>query len=121
MKSLGKNWEAYMEKSVSERFIVRRIQDKALGHVEGSGDLFMFTLEGGHCHAVIAVGVEAGKRWATVYLIETQKEYRNRGECQKLLIALKKLFEKLNANFAVWCPMNDTMEYICKKLSIKTY
>ena len=55
----------------------------------------------------------------TVYLVETEPEYRNKGEATKLLAALKEKMEEKGKTFRLWAPMNDTITGICKKLDIE--
>ena len=73
-----------------------------------------------HSTAVVAVGVEDGKKWATVYEIETLPDHRGKGECTKLLKKLKEYADKGGYKFALWCPMNPTIEHICKKVGVET-
>lgn len=82
---------------------------------ESLGGTLDFKLDDGHCIANCGVG----KDWITVYLIETEKEYHNQGECQRLLMRLKKIAEEQNKRFAIWQPMNSAMVHIANKLSIK--
>ena len=95
----------------------RRIDSADSFFKDDGSKLFEFWL--GHSCALVAIG-EAPWRWATVYEISTEPKHRGKGECQKLLKALKALFEALGARFALWCPMNDTIEHICEKLGVMT-
>lgn len=79
------------------------------------GGTYDFKLEGGHAFANVAIGDD----WATVYLVETEPEYRNKGEATKLLAALKEKMEEKGKTFRLWAPMNDTITGICKKLDIE--
>ena len=80
-------------------------------------DTYDFKLEDGHCVANCAFD----KGWFTVYLIETEKGFENKGECQRLLEALKQYAKDNNQTFGLWCPMNDTIQHITDKLNIKVY
>lgn len=75
----------------------------------------------GYCVAVVHTGVDKGRKWATVYQVETDPRYRNNGYCQALLSKLKNVFEVRGYDFALWCPMNDTIKHIVEKLEIKVY
>lgn len=81
------------------------------------GNLYELSFENGHCVAIVA----RGKGWLTVYSIETEYEYRKKGECQRLLKRLKEDSGKYNLKFGLWCPMNKTIEHICEKLGIEMY
>ena len=80
-------------------------------------DTYDIKLEDGHCVANCAFD----KGWFTVYLIETEKGYENKGECQKLLKALMEHAKGNRQEFALWCPMNDKIQHIADKLNIKVY
>lgn len=82
---------------------------------EAFGGTYDFKLEDGHAFANVAIGDD----WATVYLVETDPKYRNRGEATKLLAALKKKMEEKGKTFRLWAPMNDVILGICKKLDIE--
>lgn len=76
---------------------------------------FNFKLEGGHCLANCAMGDD----WFTVYLVETLPNHRNKGECTRLLKALKDKAEEKGQEFRLFCPMNPIIEHICEKLNIE--
>ena len=76
-----------------------------------------FKLNGGHCIANCGVGED----WITVYFIETEKDYRNQDECQRLLEKLKSVAKKQNKDFVIWYPMDEKIAYIANKLNIKVY
>lgn len=80
-------------------------------------DTYDFKLEDGHCVANCAFD----KGWFTVYLIETEKEFENKGECQRLLEALKQYAKNNKQTFGLFCPMNSKMQHIVDKLKIKVY
>ena len=80
-------------------------------------DTYDLKLEDGHCVANCAFD----KGWFTVYLIETEKGYENKGECQKLLKALMERAKEKKQEFALWCPMNEKIKHIADKLKIKVY
>lgn len=73
------------------------------------------------CRAIVAKGTDKDGRWMTVYQIETDPEYRNKGECQRLLRDLKEGCDKNGVRFGLWCPMNDVIKHITEKLKIKVY
>lgn len=79
------------------------------------GGTYDFKLEDGHAFANVAIGDD----WATVYLIETDPEYRGKGEATKLLLALKKKMESKGKQFRLWAPMNDVIIHICEKHNIE--
>lgn len=83
----------------------------------GFNGTFDVKLSDGHCYANCA----SGKDWFTVYIIETDPEYRNRGECQKLLETLIEYTEFNGLKFGIYCPMNDTIRHIADKLKIEVY
>lgn len=76
-----------------------------------------FKLSDGVCEANCGLGTD----WLTVYLIETPKNNRNKGEAQALLRKLKEYCDSTNRRFGVWHPMNEVVEHICQKMGIKTY
>lgn len=76
---------------------------------------YIFKLEDGHCFANCAFGDD----WFTVYLVETLHSQRNKGECTRLLKALKDKAEEKGQQFRLFCPLNPTIEHICKKLNIE--
>ena len=80
-------------------------------------DTYDFKLEDGHCVANCAFD----KGWFTVYLIETEKGFENKGECQRLLEALKQYAKDNNQTFGLWMPMNEKIQHIADKLNIKVY
>lgn len=80
-------------------------------------DTYDFKLEDGHCVANCAFD----KEWFTVYLIETEKGFENKCECQRLLKALMERAKEENQEFALWCPMNEKIQHIVDKLNIKVY
>lgn len=80
-------------------------------------DTYDFKLEDGHCVANCAFD----KGWFTVYLIETEKGFENKGECQRLLKALMERAKEEKQEFALWCPMNAQIQHIADKLNIKVY
>ena len=75
---------------------------------------------GGHAEANIAIGKTApGKKWLTIYLIETEPEYRRKGEARKLIRELREFAEKHKMQFAAWCPMNEAAENLFKKEGVR--
>lgn len=74
-------------------------------------------LEDGHCFA----NCGHGEDWLTVYIIETDPDYRNKGECQKLLKALVEFSTRKQLKFGIYCPMNDAIRHIVDKLQISIY
>lgn len=103
----------------SSKLLYQRVDD-CTGSVSGETDMYIFRLENGHCVAVVALGIDAKGKWATVYEIVTEPQYRNQGECQRLLQEIKRHFAN-DVRFGLWCPMNDAITHICKKLNITTY
>lgn len=77
-------------------------------------------LSNGHSVANIAIGeTSSGKKWLTIYLIETEPEYRRQGEATKLIRELRKLADKNKMEFAAWCPMNEAAENLFKKEGVE--
>lgn len=76
---------------------------------------FNFKLEDGHCVANCGIGDD----WFTVYLVETPRAYRCKGECTRLLKALKDKAKEKGQQFRLFCPMNPIIEHICEKLNIE--
>ena len=72
-------------------------------------------LDGGHCVA----NCGKGKDWLTIYLVETDPQYRNQGEATRLLTRIKQVCESNNLELRLWCPMNKTIEHICEKIGIE--
>ena len=86
------------------------MQRKSMG---GTWDL---KLDDGFCIANCGIG----KDWCTIYLIETHPEHRNCGEAERLIKYLQKQCKDTNKKLRLWCPMNETIEHICKKLNLET-
>lgn len=78
-------------------------------------DTYNFKLEDGYCMANCAMGDD----WFTVYLVETPQAQRSKGECKRLLKALKDTAEEKGQRFRLFCPMNPIIEHICEKLDIE--
>ena len=76
---------------------------------------FDFKLDDGACVANCGVGSD----WLTVYLIETPKEKRGKGEAQKLLKSLTAYCKSTNKKMRLFCPMNAIILHICNKLGIE--
>ena len=74
-------------------------------------------LRDGHCFA----NCGHGKDWLTVYIIETDYEYENQGECQKLLKELKAFAKLKGLKFGIYCPLNNVIKHIADKLQINIY
>ena len=74
-----------------------------------------FKLDNGHCVANVGIG----KDWLTVYLIETEEGFRNRGEARKLLEELKNVCGKKGKVMYLWCPMNKAVKHLCESIGIK--
>lgn len=84
---------------------------------ESFNGTFDVKLTDGHCFANCGIG----KDWFTVYIVETDHDYRNKGECQKLLEALIEYTTYKGLKFGIFCPMNDTIRHIADKLKIDIY
>lgn len=76
---------------------------------------YTFRLVDGHSIANAGVGTD----WLTIYLIETDPGYRNQGEATRLLEELKQMCKSTGRDMAMWCPMNQIAEHLCKKLNLK--
>lgn len=87
-----------------------------LQYRESLGGSYDLRLEGGHCVANAGIGGD----WLTVYVIETEPEYRRQGEATRLLEELKKRCDNTGRHLRIWQPMNIWMENLCKKLKIET-
>ena len=76
-----------------------------------------------NCYAVVALGIteKEDKKWATVYMIETEPAHRNEGQAQTLLATLKHDFEREGYEFGCTVALNDTMKHILQKLNITEY
>lgn len=72
-------------------------------------------LDDGHCIANVGIG----DGWMTIYFIETEAKYRNKGEATRLILALRERAHTFDREFRVWCPMNEIIEHICEKYSIE--
>ena len=70
----------------------------------------------GHC----TVNAGIGKDWITVYLVITEPEYRGQGEATRLLKEIKDISAKNGRTMRLWCPLDDAIVHICKKLNIET-
>ena len=68
----------------------------------------------GHCVANAGIG----KDWLTIYVIETEPEYRRQGEATRLLTAIKERCAKTDRELTLWCPMGEEIIRLCKKLDI---
>lgn len=69
------------------------------------------------CYAQFGVDYNAG--WATLYLIESDKE--GEGQASALLLAAKKYYEDQGLCFGGSVALNSCMRHIYKKLGIKEY
>lgn len=87
-----------------------------LQYRESLGGSYDVRLEGGHCVANIGLGTD----WCTIYLIETELEYRRQGEATRLINELTKRCANTGRTLRVWHPMDFKMEDLCKKLKIET-
>ena len=77
---------------------------------------YTFRLKGGHAIANAGIGSD----WFTVYLIETEPEYRRQGEATRLLEELKLRCRNTGRAMRIWHPMNLAAKRLCEKLNIET-
>lgn len=87
-----------------------------LQYRESMGGSYDLRLADGHCVANAGIG----KDWLTIYVIETEPEYRRQGEATRLLNEIKERCANTGRTLRVWHPMNPKMEDLCKKLKIET-
>ena len=85
-----------------------------LQYRESMGGSYDLRLADGHCVANAGIG----KDWLTIYVIETEPEYRRQGEATRLLTEIKERCAKTGRELTLWCPMGEEITKLCKKLSI---
>lgn len=85
-----------------------------LQYRESIGGSYDLRLADGHCVANAGIG----KDWLTIYVIETEPEYRRQGEATRLLKEIKERCAKTGRELTLWCPMGEDIIKLCKKLSI---
>ena len=83
--------------------------------------VFDVMLEGGHSCANVGCGIEKGKKWMTIYIIDTDPKHRRQGEATRLIDTLKAYCQKGDVELAAWCPMNDAAEKLFEKMKVKVY
>lgn len=81
----------------------------------------LFVYEADHVEVVIAEGDENGRKWATIYQVECEPEFRNQGRTQAILSVLKRKYETHGYTFGCTVALNPTMKHILTKLKIKEY
>lgn len=69
------------------------------------------------CSATVAEGENNGKKWATIYDIQSIEQ--GKGDATKLLLALKNRYR--NWDFGGTVALNDTMKHLYQKTGIKEY
>lgn len=74
-----------------------------------------------HCAASIAEGDEEDEKWATIYSISTEEEFRNQGEATELVNRLKNLYESMGYKFGSTVPLNRAMERVLEKTRVEAY
>ena len=74
-----------------------------------------------HVQAIVAEGVENGRKWATIYEVICEPMFRNQGSTQAVLSALKRKYEADQYEFGCTVALNPTMAHILEKLKIKEY
>lgn len=87
-----------------------------LQYRESLGGTYDLRLEGGHCVANAGIGDD----WLTIYIIETEQEYRRQGEAKRLINEIKERCANTGRTLRIWHPMDFKMENLCKKLKIET-
>lgn len=70
-----------------------------------------------YCRAMVYVNDE--EKWATVSLIETHPECRNKGMATELMIFLDKLYSKKGYEFSGTVALNPAMAKVYEKTGIK--
>lgn len=86
----------------------------ALLYRESMGGSYDIKLADGHC--IVNAGI--GKDYLTIYVIETEPEYRRQGEATRLLTEIKERCANTGRQLTLWCPMSDEIIRLCKKLNI---
>lgn len=74
-----------------------------------------------HVRVIIAEGVENGRKWATIYEVICEYEFRNKGRTQAILSVLKRKYEADEWTFGSTVALNPIMKHILTKLNIKEY
>ena len=74
-----------------------------------------------HVQVIIAEGVENGRKWATIYEVVCEPNFRNQGRSQAVLSALKRKYEAEQYEFGCTVAINPTMAHILDKLKNKEY
>lgn len=74
-----------------------------------------------HVQVIVAEGVENGRKWATIYEVVCEPNFRNQGRTQAVLSALKRKYEAEQYEFGSTVALNPTMAHILEKLKIKEY
>ena len=75
-----------------------------------------------HCVASIAESGEGEEeKWATIYSISTEEEFRNQGDATELVNRLKSLYESMGYKFGSTVPLNRAMERVLEKTRVEAY
>ena len=74
-----------------------------------------------HVQVIVAEGVENGRKWATIYEVVCEPNFRNKGRTQAVLSVLKRKYEAEQYDFGCTVALNPTMAHILEKLKIKEY
>lgn len=91
-------------------------ENHVLLYRESMGGSYDIKLADGHCVANAGIG----KDWLTIYVIETEPEYRRQGEATRLIKEIKSRCAATGRTLKVWEPMSEAMENLCKKLNLET-
>ena len=74
-----------------------------------------------HVQVIVAERVENGRKWATIYEMVCEPNFRNQGRTQAVLSVLKRKYEAEQYEFGCTVTLNPTMAHILEKLKIKEY
>ena len=74
-----------------------------------------------HVQAIVAEGVENGRKWVTIYEVVCEPNFRNQGRTQAVLSVLKRKYKADQYEFGCTVALNLTMAHILEKLKIKEY
>ena len=74
-----------------------------------------------HVQVIVAEGVENGRKWATIYEVVCEPNFRNQGRTQAVLSVLKRKYGDDQYDFGCTVAPNPTMAHILEKFKIKEY
>ena len=72
-----------------------------------------------HVQVIAAEGVENGRKWATIYEVVCEPNFRNQGRTQAVLSVLKRKYEDEQYEFGYTVALNPTMAHIWRNLTLR--